>query len=216
MHSFKFVLWEADFMQKKTEKAIAILLAIGIICFLAFYLLQSYGTYKFEYVKENVSFVSNEAEPADLMREFNLNDTVFVSPALFDQGAGNNFVSSAFNLVQIVFIGNDKNAVSLWRVIDKNGMISYCRTNNGDISKDIELSAAECLVILNDKNNAVLLISMPTNEKKSKIVFSKNRIEIVPEKTDSVTNVSFTFLKAMYANAELIILKTNKFTEFVK
>jgi len=203
-------------MQKKTEKVVAAFLLAGIICLVVFFFLQNSSSYKFQYSKGGVLFASNDAEPAALMRGFNLSDTVFVSPALYEQGAGNNSVLSAFNLVQVVFIGNDKNAVSLWRVFDRNGMLASCRTNNGDVLKDIEVSASGCRKILDDRNNAILLISMPASDKKSKVVFSQNSIEIVPDKTENAAAVSFSFLKAMYDNAELIIKKTNQFTEFVK
>jgi hypothetical protein len=203
-------------MQKKTEKTIIALLFIGAALLVSFYYFNSQSAYKFSYEKDNVKFVSNEAEPVSLMREFNLNDTVFISPGIMENASGNNYISSAFNLVQIVFIGNGKNTVSLWRVVSKEGSLLSCRTNLGNISKDIELSVQDCRKILDDKNNAIVLLSLPTKAQNSIVAFSNNRIEIVPEKIEKMPLVSFSFLKTMYANAELIVSKTNSLTGLVR
>ena len=203
-------------MEKKQAMAIAILIIVAIVLCSAILFLNNLNSFKFAFEKDNVLFVSNEASPLQLMREFNLNDSIFVSPAIFQSGPENTYQSNAFNLVSIVFIGNDKNTVSLWRVFDRSNKLLSCRTNNGDVLKDIELTAQDCQKILEDKNNAIVLISLPKDGGKSRIVFSQNRIEIIPEKLENLANVSFAFLKAMYANAELIIQKTNMFTQFVK
>lgn len=200
-------------MKKNRQKLIVVLLVAGIVLLAGFYFLNSLNSYKFTFEKEKVLFVSNEADPVQMMREFNLNDTVFISPESSESNAAPLF--NAFNLAQVVFIGNDKNAVSLWRVVGKSGKIVSCRTNNGNVSSDIELNAADCQKILDDKNNAIILLSLP-NGANSRIVFSQNRIEIVPAKIEDAPTVSFIFLKTMYANAELIIQKTNQLTSLVK
>ncbi len=204
-------------MDKKT-KTFSLLLVAAILIVGAFVLLNGLGAFAFEFEKEKVLFVSNEAKPLELMQSFNLNDKVFVSPALFEAGKENASMSAAFNILQAVFVGNDKNTVSLWRVFGNNAELLSCRTNNGNFQNDIELSAEDCFRLLEDKNNAIVLVSMPQKNQsgKSIIVFSSNRIEITPDTADRAAKVSFVFLKTMYDNAELIINQTNQLTGLVK
>jgi hypothetical protein len=203
-------------MNKKQSKILAIVLVTGILVLASIVFLNSINAYKFELEKDSVLFSSNEAQPVQLMQEFNLNDTVFVSPSISERGNENSFMSTSFNMVQIVLIGNDKNAVSLWRVMDSNKALSSCRTNSGNAQTDAELSALDCEKILDDKSNAIILISLPSTDAKSRIILSDNRIEIVPSALDKAPNVSFAFLSAMYANAADIIRATNNFTQFIK
>lgn len=203
-------------MEKKQAKTIAAILILGIIIVSGFLYLNNLNAFAFSFEKEKVLFASNEAEPMKLMQEFNLNDTVFISSVVFESGTENAYLAGANNLLSIVFIGNDKNTVSLWRVIDRKGTLLSCRTNNGDVRTDTELTASECNNILEDKNNAIVMLSQPATDKKAIVLFSTNRIEIVPASFDKSSNAAFVFLKTMYANAELIIQKANAFTKYLQ
>jgi hypothetical protein len=109
------------------------------------------------------------------------------------------------NLWLVVLAGNKINPVQLIRM-ENDGELIQCYTNDGNVNVSRELTVDECKAILNNPENAKVLINFGEN---NEVFLEKNKIIINSEKVEVVSQVNLFVLKKGFSNAEEIIYNVN-------
>ncbi len=185
----------------KTKLIIASLIVILLIVIVFFFLNQ----YKYSFVIDNVKYVSNEYTPTEFFNELKINQTIYVSPVMKENGA-DPVVFNALNLWQISLIGNGITVIQLIRTTSENGTVLYCYTNDGNVYISKQIPVQECNAIINDSNKFVILMEKG-NEKTA--LLSKNKLTVYSP-LDSINVTNFSVIKQIFPNAEELVKQFNE------
>jgi len=167
-------------------------------------------------VKVNgVIFVSDEMQVQHALPLLALNETFIVSPAVYSPGKKVNlFMSNASNLFIVILTGNGKEVVQLYRVFDESNNLLHCETNYGDIMVQEQISAEQCLEMLESSESAKVLIDFPSSFVAGPVVrLSEKKAVVQSNGSDQLGSTSFTLLQAMFANADSVLAASNRLTE---
>lgn len=177
---------------------------IVVIIFVFVYLFFFQNKYTFVVESNGITYYSNDYTPTTFFEEFKQNKTIYVSP-LANENGFHNLTANAMNLWLVVLTGNNINPVQLIRM-ENNGELIYCQTNQGDVMVSEQISAEECNAILNNSENAVVLINITG---KNEVFMQKNKIIVNAQSENVVGQANFFVLKKGFSNAEEIVLKVN-------
>jgi hypothetical protein len=176
---------------------VVVLIVIGYVAFFQ-------NNYTFEIESNGIMYYSNDYTPLTFFQDFKQNQTVYVSPIASENGMSNLTVN-AMNLWLVVLAGNKINPVQLIRM-ENDGELIQCYTNDGNVNVSRELTVDECKAILNNPENAKVLINFGEN---NEVFLEKNKIIINSEKVEVVSQVNLFVLKKGFSNAEEIIYNVN-------
>jgi hypothetical protein len=197
--------------QKKPKKLpnAKIIAAIVIIVLIAALFVGTffYKPYRYAFAIGGVNYYSNDYTPTEFANLFKQNKAAYVSPSMVETAADPQ-AANAMNLWIVVLYGNDINAIQLIRATDKQGNLLSCYTNFGDVRTMKEMTSGECLGILNDSANAVVMIEQGTEDK---AFLSKNKIEVTSSASAKVGATNFSVLKEFFPNAQEQLDKANQF-----
>ncbi len=177
---------------------------ITIIILAIVYLFFFQNNYAFVVESNGITYYSNEYTPTTFFEEFKQNKTIYISP-LANENGFHNLTANAMNLWLVVLTGNNISPVQLIRV-ESNGELMYCQTNQGDVMVSEQISAEECNAILNNPENAIVLINITG---KNEVFMQKNKIIVNAQSESVVGQANFFVLKKGFSNAEEIVLKVN-------
>jgi hypothetical protein len=190
---------------------VLIFLSIGVLSWI--FLFPSPQTFKYRLEYENIVFLSNQANPAVLLKQLSTKKTFIVSPTVKEDEKNLAEVNDVVVLFQAVFAGSDKNAVTLIRETDSKGKLLRCHSNLGDVHESYELMPKECLTLLKEENSVKVIIEEKSQQnQKSKVIVEENKITVFPSPAPfEASRVSVTILKTMFADTEQIINAINQF-----
>jgi hypothetical protein len=177
---------------------------ITIIILAIVYLFFFQNNYAFVVESNGITYYSNEYTPTTFFEEFKQNKTIYISP-LANENGFHNLTANAMNLWLVVLTGNNISPVQLIRM-ESNGELMYCQTNQGDVMVSEQISAEECNAILNNPENAIVLINITG---KNEVFMQKNKIIVNAQSESVVGQANFFVLKKGFSNAEEIVLKVN-------
>ena len=126
------------------------------------------------------------------------------------EGLANPYLANAANLFSVVLIGNQKNVTMLYFEHDSKGTLLGCRSNMGDVLRDVELTKDECLSFVNDFSGKKVLIKWPDpSREKNLAVFEKGSVSVQSKDFDSLNNLSFWVISRGFPNAQSVIDAVN-------
>ena len=196
--------------QKKPKKlsnakiiAVIVIIVLIVVAIAAASFYTSH--YRYTFAIGGVNYYSNDYAPTQFANVFKENKVVYVSPIMVETAADPQ-AANAMNLWIVVLYGNDINAIQMVRATDKQGNLLSCYTNEGDVNIMKEISSSTCMSILDNSNNAVVMIGQGTEDK---VVLSKNRIEVTSSSSAKVSTTNFSVLKEFFTNAEEQLKKAN-------
>ena len=120
-----------------------IVLLLGFILFSG-----GFSEHKYTVTTQGVEFVSDSAEPAEILSELRESPEFVVSPQFSAKGPENSYMTASLTAFNAVLIAKGKKVTVVGRVLDEKGAIASCQTNLGDPGTSKELSAGECASLL--------------------------------------------------------------------
>ena len=199
-------------IQKKQTIFLTIIVAILIALFsIAAFLLFYPPGYKYRLEQEGIEFLSNYAEPAQMLKALGAKNSFIIAPEFEDNGSALPLMTSALTTFTGILVANKKEAITLLRIIDSAGELRYCSTNDGNRKIARNTTSEECNEILSGKQSVKILIeSRNPWLSKPRVILEENKITIEPKELSALQRVSLLVLKAMYANSEDIIKQINE------
>jgi hypothetical protein len=189
---------------------LTVVVVVLIVVFGVYIVLNlDFSEYKHVVVKGNVEFVSGSAEPSLIIDSIRSSDTLVFSPAFVASGEENSYMVEALTMFSTVFSAKGKNLVVLARVFDSSGNMVSCNSNFGDLKRNEEVSLEECKKMLSDKDSAIILVQLPSNSRKARVVLEGKSAEIISPNIKAVPYVSFALLEAIYPDSANIIKNVN-------
>lgn len=185
------------------------IVAMVIVVYMLFF--HQSPTYSFQVEKNNVVFLSNDAQPSDVLARLRLDERFVVSPQLAQEGTVNQYMAQSLALFTAVLSAKGRTVVSLVQLVDAEGNIIDCQTNDGNkmVSRDVNLS--ECAEKLSGTQHVVVVIRLPDSKlAKSQVVLEGNKVVITPKSYNEVSLSCFTTLEGLYPDAADIIKKLNQ------
>ncbi|MCR4335222.1 MAG: hypothetical protein NUV57_01655 [archaeon] len=196
-------------MKKETYFYITAIVAVLIVVLAGFIFINlDLSDYKYSVEREGVRFVSNSAQPSELLSEMRNSKTFIISPQFVEIGSENTYMVSTITLFSTVLIAKGKDVIVVGRVLDEKGNLIKCQTNLGNVKTNEELSVEKCNQLLSDNFNTRIFISFPTG-KTSLVELEPRTIKITPSSFTDISHVSFVVAKALYEDAEQIIEQVN-------
>ncbi|VVB99218.1 Uncharacterised protein [uncultured archaeon] len=182
-----------------------------ILVLLAFIVFNSGGEFKYKVERSGVEFVSNTADPGELLDSFRNAQIIVFSPQFVESGPENSYMANALTVFNSVLVAKGKKVVVVARVLDDKGNIKSCQTNYGDPKKGEELTAQDCAAMLSSgAPDPVIFFSLPDSRlQKPRAVLSKGNAAVSPSSFDNVSYTSFVFLSSLYPDAQSIIEGVN-------
>lgn len=180
--------------------ALIVLIVLAIVFFVFFY-----NPYKYSFVIDGVSYVSNDYTPTDFFKSLRNESVVFVSP-IMKENAADPLVLNALNLWQIVLIGNGISAVQLIREVDERGVLLRCHTNDGNVFSNRIVEKSECLDSL--KTSANFVISFERSNS-ARAFMSPGKL-VVYSPMDSINAVNYSIMKQVFSNSEALVASVNE------
>ena len=173
--------------------------------------------YKHEVVRGGISFVSNEAPPADLLAGLKSYPSFIISPQFVKQGPENSYMAMSITMFNAVLAAKKVKSIDVARIVDSKGSLMECQSNLGDVKTNKTLQPDECNKLISDATSARVFIDLPdTRLPAPKVVLEKGVVRIYPSSYESVSGVSFAVLNALYSDAESIISRVNYAVRNVK
>lgn len=158
--------------------------------------------YKYTVSRNGVAFLSNEANPSELLSELKSEYAFVVSPEVVEQGTINQYMTQSLTLFSALLTSKGKTVISLPRLVDDSHSILSCQTNDGNRYVARKITAEECLEKLSDSSVAVIKIDLPDDSlSQPQIILESNNIWIKPKTYSDVSSTSFTLLEGMYADS---------------
>ncbi|MDD3083694.1 MAG: hypothetical protein PHP82_01595 [Candidatus ainarchaeum sp.] len=180
--------------QVDNKKAFLSLGLLILVVLILFYFLFFYSPYKYSFTINNVPYYSNYYTPSSFFNTIKNEKIVFVSPLLEEENISPIMVNS-MQLWNVVLNANNVNVVQLIRVT-KNGELSYCQTNDGNVEINKVLSLQECNVLLNNNNWVVFI-----DEGKTSVIIEENKVKVFSPRIES-SMVNFSVIKEIFPNAQ--------------
>ncbi len=187
--------------------AFLIIVLLGYIAFKG-----DFSEYRYIVSARGVDFVSNSAEPAQLLSEIRESTDFIVAPQFSEKGPENTYMTSALTAFNTVLVGNGKKVTSVGRVLGEDGEIISCQTNLGDARTSKELTGEECRKLLSESADyaVTIIVSFPdTRLGAPRVYLSPGRVEVTPSSFENVSYVSYVFLSGLYPDAESAISRVN-------
>jgi len=172
------------------------------------------GDYKYRVVKDGIEFVSNDGIVSDLLTQIKTYPSITVSPRLVAQGPENSYMATSITLFNTVLTAKRKKVVIVARVLDSKGNILECQSNLGDPKVNRLLNATECGALINDATSARVFVELPDEKlNRPRVVLESGVIRIYPSSFESVSDVSFAVLNALYPDSAQIIASVNSYAQ---
>ena len=196
---------------KPGKKALYIVLIVLIAAFVGLGLFNVPSD-SFSIKSEGVTFIAQKISPLDAIPLLAEEEDFIVSPTIYASGNNANpFMLNGSNLFVVVLVGNQKNVTQVFRVVDSYQNLQYCLTNLGDVKTEVQLTVEECNKMLQKGEKVVFLLELPNSALQNPIVrISEKTVAIESNSIDAINNTSFTTLKAMFANAQEVLDKSNE------
>lgn len=189
---------------------IIVVILIALFSIAVFFLFYS-NPYKYRLEQEGIEFLSNSAEPAQMLETLGSRGSFIISPEFEENGNALPFMTSALTTFTGILVANKREAITLLRITDSAGELRYCSTNDGNRNIARNITSAECNSMLSGKGSVKILIEgINTWLSKTRVILEEDKITIEPKELSSLQRVSLLVLKAMYANSEDIIRQINE------
>lgn len=198
-------------LSQRLITALVAALVLLAVLFASLTIMQLLNPYKYSTVENGVEFLSDVQSPDAQLAALAEKRLFIVSPELYGQGTANSYMASSLVVFNAVLKANGRTAVSLARVLDEDGTLLFCQTNEGQALTNREISAEECEGWLADSEYVKVMVSMPdASLKMPRVIATKGSILIMPDSFQSVSSVSFRALEKMYPNSAEIIDEINR------
>lgn len=189
---------------------IIVVILIALFSLAVFFLFYS-NPYKYSLEQEGIEFLSNSAEPAQMLETLGSRGSFIISPEFEEKGNALPFMTSALTTFTGILVANKREAITLLRIIDSAGELRYCSTNDGNRNIARNITSAECNEILSGKRSVKIMIESSNPWlSKTRAILEEDKITIEPKELSSLQRASLLVLKAMYANSEDIIKQINE------
>ncbi|GEM_PF-2325364 len=170
--------------------------------------------HKYTVTTQGVEFVSDIAEPSEILSGLRESREFVVSPQFSAKGPENSYMTASLTAFNAVLIAKGKKVTVVGRVLDEKGAIASCETNLADPRTSKELGAGECKEMLSGfeaSGTPIVRISFPDGRlaKPRVEMASAASITLSPSSFGNVSHVSYVFLSGLYPDAETIISNVN-------
>ena len=191
---------------KADKRIVFACLAVVLVLVLLYLLVFSHPSYKFFFNINGVQYYSNEFTPSEFFSGFRGNDSFFVSIDLVE-GSADSWSVNALNLWLVALNYDNKKVYSVVRTIDSSGVLKSCMTNDANILESRVISAEECSLIMDNKNNSRVLIKFGQEDKS---ILSPNKVEIFSSSKKNSSFVNYWVIKQMYPDFDSTLAKINE------
>lgn len=192
---------------------------VVIIIVSSFFLFISQPNYKFSFREQGFLFVSNDNEPLPLLAKNALNDYFILAVSLTEEQSQANSLMANNSMIPFITVlsANKKDTMLLAKIYKEDKLIK-CFSNYGDPKKNIEITAENCLKLINDqslKHSTIEVMFPNTSLNETIIEVNENMIILKPKSFQDLQNATIITLRLMYANTDSVIKNANILVKYL-
>ena len=209
-------------IKKWNKKITTIVLVILILSICAIFVYNFFQGKNFQRIKYDfseselgVTFYSNEFSIADSLNIIKQDKNITLVFTIDEKDINNlSDFSESISLFMYLFSANDKKITQIVNVSNKNSIL-YCSTNYGDIYSNEDISAQECLSLINSADTLIVLKYPQSTLNESAIYLnaSEKNVLITPKSLEDLSISTYLLLKSMYPNMEKTLESIYKIKE---
>ena len=209
-------------IKKWNKKITTIVLVVLILSICAVFVYNFFQGKNFQRIKYDfseselgVTFYSNEFSIADSLNIIKQDKNITLVFTIDEKDINNlSDFSESISLFMYLFSANDKKVTQIVNVSNKNSIL-YCSTNYGDIYSNEDISAQECLSLINSADTLIVLKYPQSTLNESAIYLnaSEKNVLITPKSLEDLSISTYLLLKSMYPNMEKTLESIYKIRE---
>lgn len=209
-------------IKKWNKKITTIVLIVLILSICAIFVYNFFQGKNFQRIKYDfseselgVTFYSNEFSIADSLNIIKQDKNITLVFTIDEKDINNlSDFSESISLFMYLFSANDKKITQIVNVSNKNSIL-YCSTNYGDIYSNEDISAQECLSLINSADTLIVLKYPQSTLNESAIYLnaSEKNVLITPKSLEDLSISTYLLLKSMYPNMEKTLESIYKIKE---
>lgn len=209
-------------IKKWNKKITTIVLIVLILSICAIFVYNFFQGKNFQRIKYDfseselgVTFYSNEFSIADSLNIIKQDKNITLVFTIDEKDINNlSDFSESISLFMYLFSANDKKITQIVNVSNKNSIL-YCSTNYGDIYSNEDISAQECLSLINSADTLIVLKYPQSTLNESAIYLnaSEKNVLITPKSLEDLSISTYLLLKSMYPNMEKTLESIYKIRE---
>lgn len=209
-------------IKKWNKKITTIVLIVLILSICAIFVYNFFQGKNFQRIKYDfseselgVTFYSNEFSIADSLNIIKQDKNITLVFTIDEKDINNlSDFSESISLFMYLFSANDKKITQIVNVSNKNSIL-YCSTNYGDIYSNEDISAQECLSLINSADTLIVLKYPQSTLNESAIYLnaSEKNVLITPKSLEDLSISTYLLLKSMYPNMEKTLENIYKIKE---
>ncbi|MDD3245039.1 MAG: hypothetical protein PHU47_02725 [Candidatus ainarchaeum sp.] len=209
-------------IKKWNRKITTIVLVVLILSICAIFVYNFFQGKNFQRIKYDfseselgVTFYSNEFSIADSLNIIKQDKNITLVFTIDEKDINNlSDFSESISLFMYLFSANDKKVTQIVNVSNKNSIL-YCSTNYGDIYSNEDISAQECLSLINSADTLIVLKYPQSTLNESAIYLnaSEKNVLITPKSLEDLSISTYLLLKSMYPNMEKTLESIYKIRE---
>lgn len=209
-------------IKKWNRKITTIVLVVLILSICAIFVYNFFQGKNFQRIKYDfseselgVTFYSNEFSIADSLNIIKQDKNITLVFTIDEKDINNlSDFSESISLFMYLFSANDKKITQIVNVSNKNSIL-YCSTNYGDIYSNEDISAQDCLSLINSADTLIVLKYPQSTLTESAIYLnaSEKNVLITPKSLEDLSISTYLLLKSMYPNMEKTLENIYKIRE---
>jgi hypothetical protein len=159
--------------------------------------------YKFVFEVNGVNYKSNEYVPSEFFKRLADSETIVVSPKILGEVTSQPVVNTV-NGWLVAGIGNGKNMIQLFRIVDNQGNLTSCYSNDGNVLSSRVLSSSDCLDYMNKPYDFVF-IEIGNNE----VILEGNKMTIF-SKVENLESLNYNIVSQIFPNLNDLYARSNQ------